>query len=102
LARAAVFLAAILAVSVAFFVLVERPCMRPDWPQRVGLAFRTARGRLRTRGRELVPEAAPAFARSGEVAVAVESVSFQGTPPIYRSMQGERASHSSVALLPRS
>jgi peptidoglycan/LPS O-acetylase OafA/YrhL len=102
LARAAVFLAAILAVSVAFFVLVERPCMRPDWPQRVGLAFRTARGRLRTRGRELVPEAAPAFARSGEVAVAVESVSFQGTPPIYRSMQGERASHSSAAPLPRS
>jgi peptidoglycan/LPS O-acetylase OafA/YrhL len=58
LARASVFLVAILVVSLVYFLLIERPCMRPDWPQRVREALRSARDRLRLRERELVPETA--------------------------------------------
>jgi peptidoglycan/LPS O-acetylase OafA/YrhL len=39
----------LLALSVAFFVLVERPCMEPDWPSRLGAALRRLPSRVRQR-----------------------------------------------------
>ena len=34
---------AVLAVSAVYFVIIERPCMRPDWPRRLMLWFRRHR-----------------------------------------------------------
>jgi peptidoglycan/LPS O-acetylase OafA/YrhL len=31
----------VLAISVAYFHLIEKPCMRPDWPRRLAAALRT-------------------------------------------------------------
>lgn len=40
LVQATVILPLLLVVSIFFFVLVERPCMRKDWPQRLVAAIR--------------------------------------------------------------
>ncbi len=50
---AAVILPVVGVVSIAYFVLVERPCMRPDWPQRLAAWG----GRLLERGQRAVPAA---------------------------------------------
>jgi len=43
----------VLVASTIFFVLIERPCMRKDWPQRLGAWFRT---RWPSFGRSLIPQ----------------------------------------------
>jgi peptidoglycan/LPS O-acetylase OafA/YrhL len=42
-ATAAICLPAVIAVSTVFFVLVERPCMSPDWPTRLAAWIRRRR-----------------------------------------------------------
>lgn len=51
LLHAALFTPVLLASSAVFFLLVEKPCMRRDWPRRLALRFRklTARGVRRPR-----------------------------------------------------
>lgn len=36
----------VLVVGMGYFVLIERPCMRKDWPQRLGLWFRQKRAQV--------------------------------------------------------
>jgi peptidoglycan/LPS O-acetylase OafA/YrhL len=45
LLHVALFTPALLAVAVAFFVLIEKPCMRHDWPRRLGRRLRKALAR---------------------------------------------------------
>lgn len=46
--QASLLIPLILVVSGVFFVLVERPCMDPDWPTRLAAAFRGRRARTPT------------------------------------------------------
>lgn len=47
---AALGLTAVLVSSIAFFLLIERPTMRPDWPARLVAWMRTARDEKNTQG----------------------------------------------------
>jgi peptidoglycan/LPS O-acetylase OafA/YrhL len=42
LLQSVLVLPALLAVCAAFFLLVEKPCMRPDWPGRLWARLRAA------------------------------------------------------------
>ena len=71
LLRTLAFLGAIFIVSLVFFVLVERPCMRPDWPKRAVRALGASRRAVdRVRDR-LVP-------------LPARQVTVRETPPIPR------------------
>jgi hypothetical protein len=52
----------VLGVSALFFVLVERPCMRRDWPRRALAAIRGGLQRMRPAPVEPALEAAPTVA----------------------------------------
>ena len=53
LVQMALVVPVVLIASTMFFVLIERPCMRKDWPQRLVAWFRT---RWPTFGRSLIPQ----------------------------------------------
>lgn len=53
LVQGAIFVPVVLIVSTVFFVLIERPCMRKDWPSRFVAAFRSD---SLARTRERIPQ----------------------------------------------
>jgi peptidoglycan/LPS O-acetylase OafA/YrhL len=53
---AAICIPAVIAVSSVFYVLVERPCMAPDWPMKALVAIRRLLG---GRGETAVPADLP-------------------------------------------